>query len=123
MLFGAAALAAATVATTTATRNSNSNASNNNSRNKGERASNKVVRSRESWHAPAYTGQTMYKHTKIHTYIRQTNKQIDKRTFYECPRHFAQARWRVGPQAASKPFCIVTRFRGSRRPKKHPKES
>ena len=55
---------------------------------------------RVGMHPPAYTGKTMYRHTKIHTYIRQTNKQIDKRTFYECPRHFAQARWRVGPQAA-----------------------
>ena len=55
---------------------------------------------RVGMHPPAYTGKTMYRHTKIHTYIRQTNKQIDKRTFYECPRHFAQARWRVGPPAA-----------------------
>ena len=32
---------------------------------------------RVGMHPPAYTGKTMYRHTKIHTYIRQTNKQID----------------------------------------------
>ena len=38
-------------------------------------------------------------HRYIHTYDRQTNRQTTART-YVCPRHFAQARWRVGPQAA-----------------------
>ena len=68
---------------------------------------NKVIRWRKSWHARTYIYRQDYVQTYKDTYIRQTNKQGDKRTFYVCPRHFAQARWRVGPQAASKPFCIV----------------
>ena len=45
-------------------------------------------------------------HRYIHTYDRQTNRQTNART-YVCPRHFAQARWRVGPQAAGYVLCVV----------------
>ena len=44
-------------------------------------------------------------HRYIHTYHRQTNRQTNART-YVCPRHFAQARWRVGPQAAGYVLCV-----------------